>query len=138
MTAREYLEQYKEADKIAKRLKAEYEKELLLIDTIKSASDIDGMPHGNGINKTVEDKAIWLADKAAIWKMAELDALRLRQEVFELVHDIPGDEGDILCARYVNLLKWADVCKAVHLSWESVRKHHRIALSMVTEKLSTK
>ena len=135
MTTREFLEQYKEADKIARRLRAEYEKELYLIDTVKSVSDIDGMPHGNGINKAVEDKAIRLADKAAVWKMAELEALHLRQEVFELVYDIPGDEGDILYERYVYLRKWKDVCKAVHLSWESVRKHHKRALDLVDQKI---
>ena len=135
MTAKEFLEQYKEADKIASRLRAEYEKELILIDTIKSVSDIDGMPHGNGIKKTVEDKAVRLADKAAAWKRAELDAIRIRQEVFDLVHDIPGVEGDILVARYIELMKWADVCKKVHLSWEPARQHHLKALDIVSEKI---
>ena len=58
MTAKDYLEQYREADRIARRLADEYEKELIQIDAVKSVSDIDGMPHGNGIIKTVEDKAI--------------------------------------------------------------------------------
>ena len=137
MTAKEYLEQYKEADKIARRLKAEYEKELLKIDAVRSVSDIDGMPHGNGINKTVEDKAIRLADKAAAWREAELDAIRIRQEVFDLIWDIPGVEGDILYERYVSLLRWTDVCHIVHLSWESVRKHHKTALEIIDQKIKS-
>lgn len=137
MTAKEFLEQYREANRIARRLRAEYEKELLQIDAIKSVSDIDGMPHGNGIQKSVEDKAIRLADKAAVWKMAELDALRIRQEVFDQIYDIPGVEGDILYERYVNLLKWSDITGIVHLSWESVRKHHIKALAIVDDKIKS-
>ena len=135
MTAKQFLEQYREADRIARRLQSEYEKELIQIDAIKSVSDIDGMPHGNGIKKTVEDKAIRLADKAAVWKMAELDALRIRQEVFELIYDIPGIEGDILYERYINLLKWSAVCLEVNMSWYAVRSHHIKALDLVDEKI---
>ena len=137
MTAREYLEQYREADRAARRLKAEYTKELILIDAVKSVSDIDGMPRGNGINKTVEDKAVRLADKAAAWKMAELDALRIRQEVFDLIYDVPGVEGEVLYERYINLLKWSDVCAELGLSWEAIRRHHLTALNLVNEKLKS-
>lgn len=76
MTAKEYLEQYKEADRLAKRLEAEYMREREMIDAVRSTADLDGLPHGNGIKKPVEDRAIRLADRAAEWKMAELDALQ--------------------------------------------------------------
>ena len=54
MTAREFLNQYRGADRIARRLRIEYEKELELIDTVRSTADIDGLPRGNGINKRVD------------------------------------------------------------------------------------
>lgn len=137
MTAKEYLKQYHDADKRAKRLRAEYEKELLQIDAVKSVSDIDGMPHGNGINKTVEDKAIRLADKALEYKLAELEAIQIRQTVFDIIYDLPSPESDILIERYVELRPWKDVCKEVAYSWPTVRNHHAAALVMVQKKLDT-
>lgn len=135
MTAREFLDQYRRAERIADRLQTEYEKELLQIDAVKSVSDMDGMPHGTGINKTTEDKAIRLADKAMAWKTAKLEAIEIRQEVFDLIWNIPDLEGDILYERYIELRKWADVCEVVHCSWETVRIHHKRALAIVEDKI---
>lgn len=109
MNAIEFLNQYREADRRAKRFKTEYEQELELIDTVKSTADIDGLPRGNGIKKPVEDKAIKLADKAIAWKIAELDAIEVRQKVFDAITNIKGDEGDLLYLRYVKLMKWNEI-----------------------------
>jgi len=135
MTAKEYLKQYEYADRRAKRLRAEYEKEQQLIDAIRSASDNDGMPHGNGISKPTEDKALRLADKRLKWIEAELDAIEKRQEVFELIYDIDGIEGDVLVERYVNLRKWEEICILVHYSWQGVHKVHKRALGIVESRL---
>ena len=83
MTAKEYLRQYEELNKRALRLKHEYETELEKIDAIGSTLGGEpGMPHGTGISRKTEDKAIRLADKAMKWKEAELDAIAKRQEIF--------------------------------------------------------
>lgn len=133
MTAKEYLRQYEQAVRQAKRMQNEYERELDLIDSVRSTLGGDGMPHGSGISKRVEDQAIRLADKAAQWKMAQLDALHLAQEVFETISKIPDIDGDILYERYINLHKWEDICVLLHISWYSVHDHHRRALRMVDE-----
>lgn len=136
MNAKEYLRQYEELNRRALRLKHEYETELDKIDAIGSTlAGEPGMPHGTGISRRTEDKAIRLADKAMAWKEAELDALGKRQEVFELIADIKGAEGEILYERYINLLKWEEVCVTVHLSWYSVHEHHKKALAIVQERL---
>jgi DNA-directed RNA polymerase specialized sigma24 family protein len=133
MTAKEYLRQYEQAVRQAKRMQNEYERELDLIDSVRSTLGGDGMPHGSGISKRVEDQAIRLADKAAQWKIAQLDALHLAQEVFETISKIPDIDGDILYERYINLHKWEDICVLLHISWYSVHDHHRRALRMVDE-----
>ena len=135
MTAKEYLKQYEYADRRAKRLRAEYEKEQQLIDAIRSASDNDGMPHGSGISKPTEDKALRLADKRLKWIEAELDAIAKRQEVFELIYDIDGVEGDVLVERYINLHKWEEICVLIHYSWQGVHKVHKRALGIVESRL---
>lgn len=122
MTARQFLELYGDADRKAKLYQEEYEIECLKIDAIGSVMGGDGLPHGTGIKKTTEDKAIRLADKAAAWKIAELDALEIRQKVFETIMLVGGLESEVLVERYINLLPWAEVCKAVGYSWFMVRK----------------
>lgn len=135
MTAKEFLRQYEYADRKAKRFKAEYEHEMRMIDAIRSASDNDGMPRDSGIHKPVEDKAIRLADMAMQWKMAELDAIQIRQEVFDLISDIDGIEGEVLCERYINLRKWEEICVLVNYSWQGVHIVHRRALAIVENRL---
>ena len=136
MKAKEYLKQYEYANRKALRLKAEYEAELELVDSVRSTLGGDGMPHGSGISKTVEDRAIRLSDKAAKWKIAELDAIEKRQEVFELIHDIDGTEGEILYERYINLRKWEDICVIIHMSWKHTHRLHARALKTVSEKMT--
>lgn len=138
MTAKEYLEQYEQATRRAERLRREYERECELIDSVRSTLGGDGMPHGSGISKRVEDQAIRLADKAAQWKIAELDAIHLRQEVFETIDSVPDIDGDILFERYINLLKWGTICVTVHLSWYSVHEHHKRALRIVQDLIDDK
>ena len=133
MTAKEYLKQYEYAQRRADRLREEYETELMKVDAVRSLSDNDGMPHGSNISKPTEDKAIRLADKALRWKQAELDAIEIRQEVFETIYNIPDIEGDVLYQRYINLRKWEEICVMLHYSWKGIHLVHRRALNLVDE-----
>ena len=121
MTARQYLEQYKEANRKIKRCREELENETLLVDAVRSLSDNDGMPHGSGISKPTEDKAIRLADKRMRLADAMVEAIRIRQDVFDTIMLVGGLEADVLVERYINLRTWEDVCKAVNYSWFPVR-----------------
>ena len=135
MTAKEYLKQYQYAVDRVRRYEEEYENELLLIDAIRSASDNDGMPHGSGISKPTEDKAIRLADRALRLTEARLEAIQIRQEVFDLIDSIDGIEGDVLYQRYVNLHKWEEICVLLHYSWQGIHLIHRRALAVVESRL---
>lgn len=121
MTARDFLEQYKEADRLVRRYEQEYEDELVLIDAVRSLSDNDGMPHGSGIGRPTEDKAIRLADKAAALVDARLEAIRIRQEVFDAIIKIGGFESDVLLERFVYLRGWMDICRRLNYSWTPIR-----------------
>ncbi len=136
MTAKEFLKQYEHASRIVQRCKTEYETEMEKIDAIGSTLSNDGMPHGNGISRKTEDKAIRLAEKALKWKAAELDAIAKRQEVFEVIYDINGIEGEILIERYINLRKWEDICVIIHYSWRGTHKIHARALKIVEARLN--
>ena len=135
MTAKEYLKQYEYAVDRVRRYEEEYQNELTLIDAIRSASDNDGLPHGSGISKPTEDKAVRLADRALRLTEARLEAIQIRQEVFDLIDSIDGIEGDVLYQRYVNLHKWEEICVLLHYSWQGIHLIHRRALAIVESRL---
>lgn len=131
MTAKEFLKQYEEADKRVQRLNEEYEKELELIDAVRSTADYDTQPKSRSFRKTVEDKAIRLADKARQRTDARLEAIRIRREVFDVIDNVKGDEGDVLYQRYINLRKWEEICVLMNYSWAGIHKLHRRALEQI-------
>lgn len=132
MRAKEFLRQYEYADKRAKRLQAEYERELELIDSVRSTLGGDGMPHGSGVSRRTEDAAIRLADKAMRWKMAQVEAIEKRQEVFELIHGIKDIEGDVLYEKYINYDQtWDEIAHALNYSVRGVQYAHGRALLIV-------
>lgn len=131
-----YLKQYEYADKRVKRLEEEYLNELILIDTIRSASDNDGMPHGYNINKPTEDKAIKLADKLQRLVDARIEAIKVRQTVFDSIMEVGGLEADVLIEKYINLQTWERVCLSVHYSWPTVRLAWHRGLDKIDEIIS--
>lgn len=136
MKAKEFLRQYEYAMQRAEFCRIEYEKELEEIDAVRSTLDTDGLPHGNGISKKVEDKAIKLADKATKWKMACLDALEVKQTVYDLIWDIPKAEGKVLYYRYIDLLLWEDIADKMDYTLGGVYSIHRKALAIVENRLN--
>lgn len=135
MTAKEYLKQYEYAHRKAMRCRKEYENEMQCIDAVRSLSDNDGMPHGSGISKPTEQKAIRLANAALKWKTAELEALEIKQQIFQVINGIQGIEGDVLFGKYIELKKWEEIAEALHFSVQHVYRIHGRALQIVSEKM---
>lgn len=130
MTAEYYLNQYRRAVEREARCQSEYEKELLLIDAVRSLSDNDGMPHGSGTSKPTEDKAIRLADAHMELIKAKLEALRIRRELFEEICQVPGARGDVLIGRYIDLLEWNELAESMNYSIRHIRRLHQEALEL--------
>lgn len=135
MTAKDYLRQYEKAERRARRYREEYENETLRIDAIRSLSNNDGVPHGSGISRPTEEKALRLVDKRLRLIDAEVEAMRTLQELFDFIDEIDGIEGVILYEKYINLLTWEEVCCKVGYSWSQTHRYHRRALAIVEDKL---
>ena len=135
MTAKEFLKQYEYADRRASHFRELYEEQQEKIDAIGSTLAGDGLPHGTGVSRKTEDKAIKLADAALDWKEAELDALEIKGRVFNMIDNIPGVEGEILYQRYIKLKPWEEICVAIHYTWSSTHRAHRRALVIVQSRL---
>lgn len=138
MTPKEYLKQYEYAHRRAERCRKEYEDEMQRIDAVRSLSDNDGMPHGSGISKPTEEKAIRLSLKAIEWKMAELEAIETRQQIFMIINEVDGIEGDVLFGKYIELRKWKDIAEALHYSEQNIYRIHGRALQIVAEIMRVK
>lgn len=138
MTAIKFLEQYEEAVRAIRRREREYRDESVMIDAVRSLSDNDGMPHGSGISKPTENKAIRLADKRLRLIEAKLNAIEVRQMVFDVVDRVEGVPGDVLFQRYILLKKWDDVYKAINYSETSTWRFYRIGLARVEELIGIK
>ena len=133
MTAERYLRQYERAVNKIRRLERELKEERLQIDAIRSPSDNDGMPHGNGISNPTADKATEITDAATRLFDARVEAIRIRQDVFETIMKVDGLEADVLIERYIYLNTWDAVCNAVHYSWPTVRLAWHRGLDKIEE-----
>lgn len=133
LEAKEYMEGYDTACRRVRQCEAQYRRESLSIDAIRSASDNDGMPRGAGVGRPTEEKAIRLADSGLNIVEARLEALRIQREIFEVAYRIGGVESDVLIERYINLKPWDDVYTAVNFSESQTHRYHRMALDKVAD-----
>lgn len=134
MTAKEYLKQYEKANDRVKLLQKEYDDQQDMIDALRSSSDFDGMPRArSGGRSAVEDKVFRLSEKAAKVKAAEIDALAVRQEIFETIMQVPNDEGTLLHKKYIELKSFEQIAVDMHYSYRHVLRIHKRALHLVSE-----
>lgn len=136
MTAKEFLKQYQYAVDLVERYEAEYKRAEEEIDAIGSTLSGDGTPHGTGISRKTESKAIKLSEIRDKWKKARDDAFEVRQQVLNVIIDIPDVEGKILYERYINLLTWEQIAEKLYYSYTGVFYAHGRALDIVEKRLS--
>lgn len=128
MDVKRYLEQYRDADMKAKRLRREYEQEKSQIDEISSPLGSDGMPHGTNISDPSGNKAIHLADKRLKYIDAVIDAIEIRQRIFDKIINLEAEECDVLYFKYIEYISaktgkpktWEEVADEVHYSRRTV------------------
>lgn len=144
MTAEKYLEQYKQSVNTIRRLERELNEEQLQIDSVRSPSDNDGMPHGFGISNPTADKAVNIVEAVSRLYDARREAIRVRQEVFDTIMLLDGLEVDVLLERYVYLTEdgrlktWEQVCQKVNYSWPPVRLAWHRGLDHIQQIIDTR
>ena len=134
--AKEFLKQYERAVDQIEKYEAEYKRTLEEIDSISSPLGGDGQPHGSGISRETEDKAIKLTEAREKWKQAMDQAFETRQRVLEVIIDIPDIEGKVLYERYINLLTWEQIAEKLYYSNSGIFYAHGRALDIVKQRLS--
>ena len=133
LSAQRYMEQYGNACRRVRQCEEQLERENLSVDAIRSASDNDGMPHGNNVGRPTEEKAIRLADCGIDLIVATLEAKQIQREIFEVAYRVGGVEGDVLIERYIKLKDWNDVFTAVNYGESQTHRYHRSGLDKVAD-----
>lgn len=139
MDAKELLKQFHTYKQRAEMFKEEYEQEIELIDSIRSSANIDGLPRQKFINRDTESKAIRLTEKLEKMQNAIVDAIEIRQKVFDIVSEIPDVYGIILCKRYIQGMQWNEIADDMNYCEEHLRgAMHKKALKMMQDELDSR
>lgn len=133
LAAQEYMGKYKDACRRVRQCEEQLERENLNVDTIRSSSDNDGMPHGTNVGRPTEEKAIRLVDRGIDLFDARGEALRIQREIFEVAYQVGGVEGDVLIERYIKLKEWKEVCAAINYAESQTRRYHLAGLDRVAD-----
>ena len=139
MDAKELLSHYHTYKHRAEMFKEEYEEEIELIDSIRSSANIDGLPRQKFINRDTESRAIRLTEKLERMQNAIIEAVEVRQRVFEIVSEIPDVYGIVLSKRYIQEKQWCDIAEEMNFSEEYLRGSlHKKALKMMQDALDNR
>lgn len=133
LAAKEYMDQYGDACRRVRQCEEQLARENLSVDSIRSASDNDGMPHGTTVGRPTEDKAVKLVDCGIDLFEAREKARQVQREIFEVAYQVGGVEGDVLIERYIKLNDWRDVYKAVNYAESQTHRYHRAGLDRVAD-----
>lgn len=133
LAAKEYMDRYGDACRRVRQCEEQLAREKLSVDSIRSASDNDGMPHGTNVGRPTEDKAVKLADCGINLFEARKEAIKVQRKIFEVAYQVGGVEGDVLIERYIKLKDWSDVFIAVNYGESQTHRYHRSGLDKVAD-----
>ena len=133
LAAKEYMDQYGDACRRVRQCEEQLARENLSVDSIRSASDNDGMPHGTNVGRPTEDKAVKLVERGIDLFEAREKARQVQREIFEVAYQVGGVGGDVLIERYIKLNDWRDVYKAVNYAESQTHRYHRAGLDRVAD-----
>lgn len=106
MTAKEYLNQYRDMIGRIERLKDRIKKAENIIDAIK----MDGMPKGSGIGDPTKNKAIKLALLKDQYIREMVEAEEVCQRITRDIERVPDEKArTLLYSRYIEFKSWEQV-----------------------------
>lgn len=135
MTAKEFLSQYKILSKKVDGLRAEYQAQREAIDSIHTSLEGEG-GRTLEISRPVERMAVELAEKAEELKEAEAEALRIRQQIYDIILSVPDVPGEVLYQRFIRLKTWGEVADSVGYSRRQTFRFYEHGLHIAEKKLT--
>lgn len=112
-------------------LKEEYpqiEQELENINLLRSAGNMDGLPHGSGVSDPTSTAALQLKALEEQYFNQLAKIAEAKKTIEAMIDELDPVERKVLRYRYIKGLKWEAVCVATHYSWRAVHNIHARAL----------
>lgn len=115
--ARRYLERYSRATERIIQIERELEKLRSVAEQMQI--NLDGLPHGNGTSDRVGDLVAELVDYEAELLTLQLDAIRIRREVFDVINSVSGAaESKVLNGLYIHGDTLTDIARRCGRSYQ--------------------
>lgn len=123
---KEYLKGYERAVRQMERCKERIQE--IRLSILPSAINTDGMPHGHN-SSDLSPYAVLLDQEERKYKRAMYKRAMKCKEITDRIEKLENeDEKDVLTYRYIQLLKWEDICVIMKHSWQHVHRIHSRAL----------
>lgn len=99
---------------------------------------LDAVPGGGGHSDRIAAGVAQIVDleEKLLHRIGRLEAER--QEIEALIEELPGQQRDVLYARYVEGMSWNKVARTLHYDGRYVFKIHRAALRRLGAKEDSK
>lgn len=135
-SAKAWLKRYGDARRDLKRLRQELD-ELKARQEGTDAIKYSDMPKGPANNSDLS--ALMVQREKAVRRVIKsmTKANRIMEGIRAAIESIDdGGAREVLYLRYVNLLKWEQICETMSYSWSGVHKLHRRGLGLIYEKVN--
>ena len=93
---------------------------------------IDGMPHGHSSNPQKEELILKIIDIDNLLTDELLKLTAAKQDIFDAINTVKDPTLQVLLEhRYLDGMRWEDICVELHYSWRQVHRMHLQALRQV-------
>ena len=130
---KEELKRHYYLTKERKQIEAELE-ELRELKSVVKGQELDGMPSGSSAKgASFENLVIRYTDmeqkyKTKLWEIAEE-----RMKIEEAIYSLEPRERMLLRYRYIDHMKWEEICVLMSYSWKQIHQIHNLALEQIKE-----
>lgn len=123
---KEYLNQYQKSVRREKYILDEIQR--LRADKMFPSVVNDGMPKGNK-SSDLSDFMVLLDEEIEKLKNERLEKVKRYSDISKKIKDMENDnEKEVLTLRYINGLKWEEICLRMQYSWQHIHRIHAKAL----------
>lgn len=124
---KEYLNQYQKSVRREKYILDEIQR--LRADKMFPSVVNDGMPKGNK-SSDLSDFMVLLDEEIEKLKNERLEKVKRYSDISRKIKAMENDnEKEVLTLRYINGLKWEEICIRMNYSWKQIHRIHSSALS---------
>lgn len=118
------LNSYRELDAERRQLSDELKRLEILMDA-PTSPNWDGMPHGSGISNPVERMAIKHLTLADRYRAKLVELVAAQESIENLIEGLDDStERRLARFRYIDGMRWEDVCDKINYSWMQTHRIH--------------